>query len=185
MAFVSFILLAMYLGTKLPGVFNHTFALTASFIPLCDIGMDVHLMRQVPRFQAEEVAKQLEAVHSWEGMLTFLVTILSRSRPASSNDSGTDRFSMVVLAGLTTLLRTYWTTLASCFRAINSACPGIGIFALADEQGKESVRGTLLQTKCLHHGSKVFVTSSGKVHDNDVVLGLIGCDLQDMCNRMS
>jgi len=142
-------------------------------------------MREVPPFQAKDVAKQPGAVHSWKGMLTFLVIILMSFTTGILDNSGTDRFSMVVLAGLTTLLRTYWTTLASCFRAIKSTCYEIGIFSLADEQDKESVRGTLLQTKCLHHGSKVFVTSSGKVHDNDVVLRLIGCDLQDMRDRMS
>jgi O-antigen/teichoic acid export membrane protein len=44
---------------------------------------------------------------------------------------GTDRFFMVVLAGLITLLRTYWTTFASFFRAINSVGYETGMLSLA------------------------------------------------------
>lgn len=51
LAFVSFILLAKYLGTQLFGVYNYAFALTSLFIPLCDLGMDTYLMREVPLSQ--------------------------------------------------------------------------------------------------------------------------------------
>ena len=131
MAFVSFILLAKYLGTQLFGVYNYAFALTALFIPLCDLGMDTYLMREIPRLQAEEIAKQLGAVLSWKGMLTFLVFLLMSLTTGILDNFGTDRFFMVVLAGLITLLRTYWTTFASFFRAINSVGYETGMLSLA------------------------------------------------------
>jgi hypothetical protein len=68
--------------------------------------MQLHLMREVPPFQAKDVAKQPGAVHSWKGMLTFLVTVLISFTTEILDNFGTDRFSMVVLPGLTTLLRT-------------------------------------------------------------------------------
>jgi O-antigen/teichoic acid export membrane protein len=131
MAFVSFILLAKYLGTQLFGVYNYSFALTALFIPLCDLGMDTYLMREVPRLHPDEIAKQLGAVLAWKGMLTFLVFILMSVTTGILDNFGTDRFYMVVLAGLITLLRTYWTTFASFFRAINSVGYETGMLSLA------------------------------------------------------
>ena len=131
MAFVSFILLAKYLGTQLFGIYNYAFALTALFIPLCDLGMDTYLMREIPRLPAEEIAKQLGAVLSWKGMLTFLVFILMSLTTGILDNFGTDRFFMVVLAGLITLLRTYWTTFASFFRAINEVSYETGMLSLA------------------------------------------------------
>jgi polysaccharide transporter, PST family len=131
MAFVSFILLAKYLGTQLFGVYNYAFALTALFIPLCDLGMDTYLMREVPRLQGEEIAKQLGAVLSWKGMLTFLVFLLMSLTTGVLDTFGTDRFFMVVLAGLITLLRTYWTTFASFFRAINNVGYETSMLSLA------------------------------------------------------
>lgn len=131
MAFVSFILLAKYLGTQLFGVYNYAFALTALFIPLCDLGMDTYLMREVPRLQTEEIAKQLGAVLSWKGLLTFLVFIFMSLTTGILDNFGTDRFFMVVLAGLITLLRTYWTTFASFFRAINNVGFETGMLSVA------------------------------------------------------
>ncbi len=131
MAFVSFILLAKYLGTQLFGVYNYAFALTALFIPLCDLGMDTYLMREVPRLPAEEIPRQLGAVLSWKGMLTFLVFIFMSMTTGILDNFGSDRFFMVVLAGLITLLRTYWTTFASFFRAINSVGYETGMLSLA------------------------------------------------------
>lgn len=131
MAFVSFILLAKYLGTQLFGVYNYAFALTALFIPLCDLGMDTYLMREVPRLQETEIAKQLGAVLSWKGMLTFLVFLLMSLTTGILDGFGSDRFFMVVLAGLITLLRTYWTTFASFFRAVNNVGFETGMLSIA------------------------------------------------------
>lgn len=131
MAFVSFILLAKYLGTQLFGVYNYSFALTALFIPLCDLGMDTFLMREVPRLQDDQIAKKLGAVLTWKGMLTFFVFLLISLTTGLLDGFGTERFSMVVLAGLITLLRTYWTTFASFFRAINSVGYETGMLSLA------------------------------------------------------
>jgi O-antigen/teichoic acid export membrane protein len=93
--------------------------------------MDTYLMREVPRLHPEEIAKQLGAVLSWKGMLTFLVFILMSATTGILDDFGTDRFFMVVLAGLITLLRTYWTTFASFFRAINNVGYETGMLSLA------------------------------------------------------
>lgn len=131
MAFVSFILLAKYLGTQLFGVYNYSFALTALFIPLCDLGMDTYLMREVPRLHIGEIAKQLGAVLAWKGMLTFLVFLLMSVTTGILDSFGTERFYMVVLAGLITLLRTYWTTFASFFRAMNNVSYETGMLSLA------------------------------------------------------
>jgi polysaccharide transporter, PST family len=131
LAFVSFILLAKYLGTQLFGVFNYAFALTALFIPLCDLGMDTYLMREIPRLSEQDTAKQLGAVLSWKGLLTFLVFLAISLTGGILDSFGSDRFFMVVLAGLITLLRTYWTTFASFFRAINKVSYETGMLSLA------------------------------------------------------
>jgi polysaccharide transporter, PST family len=131
LAFVSFILIAKYLGTQLFGVYNYAFALTALFIPLCDLGMDTYLMREVPRLSKEEIPKQLGAVLSWKGLLTFLVFLAMSLTTGILDVFGSDRFFMVVLAGLITLLRTYWTTFASFFRAIDKVSYETGMLSLA------------------------------------------------------
>jgi PST family polysaccharide transporter len=131
LAFVSFILIAKYLGTQLFGVYNYAFALTALFIPLCDLGMDTYLMREVPRLSKEEIPKQLGAVLSWKGLLTFLVFLAMSLTTGILDVFGSDRFFMVVLAGLITLLRTYWTTFASFFRAIDKVGYETGMLSLA------------------------------------------------------
>ena len=131
LAFVSFILLAKYLGTQLFGVYNYAFALTALFIPLCDLGMDTYLMREVPRLNEQDIPKQLGAVLSWKGLLTFFVFLAMSLTTGLLDSFGTDRFFMVVLAGLITLLRTYWTTFASFFRAINKVGFETGMLSLA------------------------------------------------------
>jgi O-antigen/teichoic acid export membrane protein len=131
LAFVSFILLAKYLGTQLFGAYNYAFALTALFIPLCDLGMDTYLMREVPRLAEHEIPKQLGAVLSWKGLLTFFVFLAISITTGLLDSFGSERFFMVVLAGLITLLRTYWTTFASFFRAINSVGFETGMLSLA------------------------------------------------------
>ncbi len=131
LAFVSFILLAKYLGTQLFGVYNYAFALTALFIPLCDLGMDTYLMREVPRLPEAQIPKQLGAVLAWKGMLTFLVFLAMSVTSGILDSFWTDRFFMVVLAGLITLLRTYWTTFASFFRAVDKVGYETGMLSLA------------------------------------------------------
>ncbi len=131
LAFVSFILLAKYLGTQLFGVYNYAFALTALFIPLCDLGMDTYLMREVPRLREHEIPRQLGAVLSWKGFLTFVVFLAMSLTSGLLDSFGSDRFFMVVLAGLITLLRTYWTTFASFFRAMNRVGYETGLLSLA------------------------------------------------------
>lgn len=131
LAFVSFILLAKYLGTQIFGVYNYAFALTALFIPLCDLGMDTYLMREVPRLGKEEIPRQLGAVLSWKGLLTFLVFLAMSLTGGILDVFGTERFFIVVLAGLITLLRTYWTTFASFFRAIDRVGYETGMLSLA------------------------------------------------------
>lgn len=119
LAFVSFILLARYLGAEMFGIYNYAFALTALFIPLCDLGMDTYLMREVPRLSAGDIPKKLGAVLAWKGLLTFLVFLGISLTTGILDSFGSERFFVVVLAGLITLLRTYWTTFASFFRAID------------------------------------------------------------------
>ena len=131
LAFVSFILLAKYLGTQVFGVYNYAFALTALFIPLCDLGMDTYLMREVPRLSKEEIPRQLGAVLSWKGLLTFVVFLAMSLTGGILDMFGTERFFIVVLAGLITLLRTYWTTFASFFRAIDRVGYETGMLSLA------------------------------------------------------
>jgi O-antigen/teichoic acid export membrane protein len=131
LAFVSFILLAKYLGTQLFGVYNYAFALTALFVPLCDLGMDTYLMREVPRLNEQDIPKQLGAVLSWKGLLTFFVFLAMSLTTGLLDSFGSERFFMVVLAGLITLLRTYWTTFASFFRAINKVGYETGMLSLA------------------------------------------------------
>lgn len=131
LAFISFILLADYLGTQLFGVFNYAFALTALFIPLCDLGMDTYLMREVPRLSPEGIPRQLGAVLAWKGLLTFIVFLAISLTGGILDVFGSERFFIVVLAGLITLLRTYWTTFANFFRAINRVGYETGMLSLA------------------------------------------------------
>jgi O-antigen/teichoic acid export membrane protein len=131
LAFISFILLAKYLGAQVFGVYNYAFALTALFIPLCDLGMDTYLMREVPRLKSDEIPRQLGAVLSWKGLLTFLVFLAISLTGGVLDVFGTERFFIVVLAGLITLLRTYWTTFASFFRAIDKVSFETGMLSLA------------------------------------------------------
>jgi O-antigen/teichoic acid export membrane protein len=131
LAFVSFILLAKYLGTQSFGVYNYAFALTALFIPLCDLGMDTYLMREVPRLGADDIPKQLGAVLAWKGLLTFFVFLAMSLVSGFLDLFGSERFFVVVLAGLITLLRTYWTTFASFFRAIDRVGYETGMLSLA------------------------------------------------------
>lgn len=131
LAFISFILLADYLGTQLFGVYNYAFALTALFIPLCDLGMDTYLMREVPRLSPQDVPRQLGSVLAWKGLLTFVVFLVISLTGGILDVFGTERFFIVVLAGLITLLRTYWTTFANFFRAIDRVGFETGMLSLA------------------------------------------------------
>ena len=131
LAFVSFILLAKYLGAQVFGIYNYAFALTALFIPLCDLGMDTYLMREVPRLGKEDIPRQLGAVLAWKGLLTFIVFLAISLAGGVLDAFGTERFFIVVLAGLITLLRTYWTTFASFFRAIDRVGYETGMLTLA------------------------------------------------------
>ncbi|MFH0989695.1 MAG: flippase [bacterium] len=119
LAFVSFILLANYLGTEAFGVYNYAFALTALFIPLCDLGMDMYLMREVPKLREDQIPVQLGAALSWKGFMTFLVFLLISLTGSILDSFGTGRFYIMVIAGLITLLRAFWTTFGSLLRAMN------------------------------------------------------------------
>jgi O-antigen/teichoic acid export membrane protein len=131
LAFVSFILLANYLGTQLFGTYNYAFALTALFIPLCDLGMDIYLMREVPRLSRDQLAKQVGAVLALKGVLTFLVFVAISITGGMLDSFGSERFYIVALAGLATLLRTYWTTFGSLLRALNKVHYETGLLSLA------------------------------------------------------
>jgi O-antigen/teichoic acid export membrane protein len=131
LAFVSFILLANYLGTQLFGTYNYAFALTALFIPLCDLGMDTYLMREVPRISKDRLPKQVGAVLALKGALTFLVFVAISITGGILDSFGSERFYLVALAGLVTLLRTYWTTFGSLLRALNKVGYETGLLSLA------------------------------------------------------
>jgi O-antigen/teichoic acid export membrane protein len=131
LAFVSFILLANYLGTQLFGTYNYAFALTALFIPLCDLGMDTYLMREVPRVLKDRLPKQVGAVLALKGALTFLVFVAISITGGILDSFGSERFYIVALAGLVTLLRTYWTTFGSLLRALNKVGYEAGLLSLA------------------------------------------------------
>ncbi len=131
LAFVSFILLANYLGTQLFGTYNYAFALTALFIPLCDLGMDTYLMREVPRVLKDRLPKQVGAVLALKGGLTFLVFVAISITGGILDSFGSERFYIVALAGLVTLLRTYWTTFGSLLRALNKVGYEAGLLSLA------------------------------------------------------
>lgn len=112
-------------------MYNYAFALAALFIPLCDLGMDTYLMREVPRLSTEQIPKQLGAALVWKGLLTFLVFAALSITGGLLDAFGSERFYTVALAGLVTLLRTYWTTFGSLFRALNKVSYETGILSLA------------------------------------------------------
>lgn len=119
LALVSFVLLANYLGAEVFGVYNYSFALTALFIPLCDLGMDIYLMREVPRHSSEQISRRVGAVLIWKGLLTVLVFMAISITAAFLDSFGTVRFYLVVLAGVVTIFRNYWTTFGVVFRALD------------------------------------------------------------------
>jgi O-antigen/teichoic acid export membrane protein len=116
---ISAILLANYLGVQHFGIYNYAFALTALFIPLCDLGLDMYLLREVPRVSPDRVGPYLASVLLGKAALTSTVLLLIILVALGLESFGTEHFVVVVLAGIVTLLRTYWTSFSSLLRAMN------------------------------------------------------------------
>lgn len=116
---VTSVLLANYLGTSQFGIYNYAFALTALFVPICDLGMDTHILRTISRGPTAGVARELETVLGGKLLLTTVDFLLVIAVSASLDPFGSQSFIIIIFAAAVTFLRSYWTTFSSFFRAIN------------------------------------------------------------------
>jgi O-antigen/teichoic acid export membrane protein len=128
---VSAILLANYLNTQLFGKYNYAFALSSLFIPLCDLGMDTFLIREVARGSASAIGDRVNSVLSGKLILTlcnfFLVAIVA----GIIEDFGSAYWILILFGAAVTFFRTYWTTFSSVFRAINQVMYDVSLYSLA------------------------------------------------------
>ena len=119
LGFLSSIFLANFLGAELFGTYNYAFALTSLFIPLCDLGIDVYLVREVARQETSSSQKQFGLVLVVKVLLAAGVLALVTSTALILESSQSESFLFVVLAGMVTILRTYWVSFSSVLRAVN------------------------------------------------------------------
>jgi len=117
--FVSAVMLANELGTVRFGLFNYGFALTSLFIPFCDMGLDVVLMRDAARHDRNRTAESLAAVLGAKTILGILVFLLVLVVSTFLESTGTESFTVVLLAGAVIILRTFWNSFNAVFRSLN------------------------------------------------------------------
>ncbi len=116
---ISSVLLANYLGTVQFGLYNYAFAFTALFIPLCDLGADTLLMREVARGSGAAISSFSHTALTSKTILTLLDFAILAVISGMVESPGASTFGLLLLAGAVTFLRTYWTSFSSIFRALN------------------------------------------------------------------
>jgi O-antigen/teichoic acid export membrane protein len=116
----SSILLANTLGSHLFGIYSYAFALTSIFLPLADIGMDMYLLRELPRRKEEFLASTLPPILIGKVVLALAVLILMTITAGFLESFGSDKFTLIVLAGTITLLRAFGTTFGYLLRSYNA-----------------------------------------------------------------
>ncbi len=117
--FISAVLLANELGTQRFGLYNYGFALTSLFIPLCDMGMDMVLLRDTSRREQAQTEKSFATVLGGKTLLGLIVFVLITVTAAILESAGTENFFLVLLTGAVIILRTFWTSFNAVFRAVN------------------------------------------------------------------
>ncbi|GEM_PF-3909031 len=119
LGFLSSVFLANYFGVVVFGEYNYAFALTALFIPFCDLGMDFYLLREIPRLSHEQAGPLAGNVLRTKLLITMLVLLVIVITGGALEHFSSKMFGIIFLAGIVTLLRTYWTTYSLILRGIN------------------------------------------------------------------
>ncbi len=117
--FITSILLANYLGTSLFGVYSYAFALSAIFIPFCDFGLDILLMKEMVKNPLDISKKYLGSTLRLKAIFALILTITIILLAGILESFHTEEFKIVVFSGLITILRTFSNTYGSTFKAIN------------------------------------------------------------------
>ncbi len=120
LALVSSVLLANALGSELFGAYSYAFALTSVFLPLADIGMDMYLLRELPREREQFLASSFPPILLAKIVLAVVVLCLMTLTGGILESFGSPKFSLIVLAGAIILLRALWTTFGYILRSYNA-----------------------------------------------------------------
>ncbi len=112
---LSSILLANYLGVQLFGTYSFAFALAALFAPLCDLGADAYLTRELAREQSAD-PRRIAAILSLKAalaLITFLLIVAALQLFGYTEPTST----IVYLAASIMISRVYINTSFAVFRA--------------------------------------------------------------------
>lgn len=120
LALVSSVLLANALGSELFGAYSYAFALTSVFLPFADIGMDMYLLRELPRERERFLASSFPPILVAKVVLAGIVLSLMTLMGGILESFGSLKFYLIMLAGAITLLRAFWTTFGYVFRSYNA-----------------------------------------------------------------
>jgi O-antigen/teichoic acid export membrane protein len=120
LALVSSVLLANALGSELFGAYSYAFALTSVFLPLADLGMDMYLLRELPREREQFLAASFPPILVAKIVLAGVVLCLMTITGGILESFGSPKFSLILLAGAITLLRALWTTFGYILRSYNA-----------------------------------------------------------------
>lgn len=127
---VSSILLANHLGTELFGVYNYAFAMTLLFMPLCDLGIDIYLMKEIPRQSLAQSQQQFGIVLVGKVALGAAVLGLMTVAGLLFESFGHGHLLLVLLAGVINILRTFWVSFSAVLRSINQVSYEASLFSV-------------------------------------------------------
>lgn len=130
LALVSSVLLANALGSELFGAYSYAFALTSVFLPLADIGMDMYLLRELPRGREQFLASSLPPILVAKVVLAGMVLSLMTLTGGVLESFGSSKFYLIVFAGAITLLRAFWTTFGYVLRSYNAVSSEVALQGL-------------------------------------------------------
>jgi O-antigen/teichoic acid export membrane protein len=126
---ISAILLANYLNTQLFGKYTYTFAFASLFIPFCDFGMDTYIIRQVARDSSDRIGATINSVFKGKTIFTISTFIIASIASLLMESFSPEYAGLILLVGIVTFSRTYWTTFSSVFRAINQFIYDVVIYS--------------------------------------------------------
>jgi O-antigen/teichoic acid export membrane protein len=115
LGFVPVILLANYLGVEGYGLYNFAIAFATLFLPLCDLGIETLIVREIATHPESREEKGRNAL----GMKLVLAVATFGLIAAVALVEGSHRehLEILLLAGAVTILRAVPTTLSTLFRA--------------------------------------------------------------------
>jgi O-antigen/teichoic acid export membrane protein len=115
LGFVPVILLANYLGVGGYGLYNFALAFSMLFLPVCDLGIDTLIVREIAAHP--ETREQTGRNALGTKLILAFVAFALIAVAAFLEGSHRDRFDILLLAGAITILRAFPTTLNAFFRA--------------------------------------------------------------------